>query len=205
MKGRYVLSKRQRAYYVFKTGCSFVFSLIGVILSFVPFAIIALISLCFERSNPFFVQTRCGQNGKSFKIIKFRTMRKGAVGENVSASSFSADDYASFSNPWQRFLRKTSIDELPQVYNIFLFQMSFIGPRPLILQEKDVLDSRHNNGADQAKPGLLGLSQLKGRRGVQGEDKAYFDGEYVRHFSLKQDIYIFFHGMIAVFKREEAV
>ncbi len=201
----YRLKPSQKVYFVFKSMMDFVFSLLGIVLSFIPFLIIAIISFCFERSNPFFLQVREGRKGKNFKIIKFRTMKKGLIGEQESASSLNADDYASISNPWQRFLRKTSIDELPQVYNVFLFQMSFIGPRPLILKERDVLDSRHLNGADQVKPGLLGLSQLKGRRGVRGADKAYYDGKYVRDFSFKQDVSIFFRGMIAVFKREEAI
>lgn len=201
----YRLKPSQRVYFVFKSALDFLFSFLGIILSFVPFLLIAFISFCFERSNPFFLQVREGRKGKTFKIIKFRTMKKGLISEQESASSLSKQDYANISNPWQRFLRKTSIDELPQVYNVFLFQMAFIGPRPLILKERDVLDSRRLNGADQVKPGLLGLSQLKGRRGVKGADKAYYDGKYVRNFSLKQDVSIFFRGMIAVFKREEAI
>ena len=200
----YQLKNPQKIYFVIKTILDFFFSLQGIALSLVPFLIICLISFIDDPGNPFFLQKRLGRNLKPFTIIKFRTMKKNAIDENLPAKLIDDEEYAKVSTKWQRFLRRTSIDELPQVYNVFLFQMSFIGPRPLIPQESSVHEARKANGSIAVRPGLLGLAQEKGRHELTDKAKGYWDGEYVKHFSFHQDVKIFFTGMAKVFKGEGA-
>lgn len=122
-----------------------------------------------DSSGPvFFRQERMGKNGQPFKIYKFRTMYINAP-QLATASFENPEKYITKVGKW---LRKSSLDELPQLINVFKGEMSIIGPRPLILKEKKVLSLRHANGAEAVLPGITGLAQVRGRDLVTDEQKA---------------------------------
>ena len=191
-------------YFFVKSAIDWLLALVAFLLLLVPFILIGIISFCADPGRVFFTQVRCGRNGKPIRIIKFRTMKKGSIGENVSAEKLKADDYKKTCNAWQRFLRKTSIDELPQIMNILAFQMAFIGPRPLIYQESDVIQERIYNGSIHCKPGLGGLAQVNGRRKLSQTTKGGFDGEYYAKMSFLYDLKLWFKTIFAVLGRFDA-
>ena len=193
-----------RFYIVVKSIIDWVLALIAFLILLVPFILIGFVSFCCDPGTVFFRQTRCGRNGKPFKIIKFRTMKKGVIHAHVSAQNLTDEDYKKTSNAWQRFLRKTSIDELPQIVNILLGQMAFIGPRPLVYNEDEVLEGRIANGSIHCKPGLSGLAQVNGRRAVDYESKAKYDGEYYNHMGFWCDLKLWVKTVMVVFTHEGA-
>ncbi len=134
--------------------------------------------------NALFRQQRVGRQGKLFTLYKFRTMTEHAP-HNRPASTF--EDRHRFLTPIGSFLRRSGLDELPQLWNILKGDMSLVGPRPLIPQEERVHALRRQYGADQVRPGLTGLSQLLGREQLDDRRKAAYDGHYVRHMGLRQD------------------
>lgn len=97
-----------------------------------------------------------------------------------------------------RIMRKLSLDELPQLFNVIKGEMSFIGPRPLIPKEEHVLRLRHANGAESVAPGITGLAQVRGRDEVTDDQKAVYDGEYVANLSFKEDFLIMFKTVVDV-------
>lgn len=137
-----------------------------------------------DSSGPvFFRQERMGKNGRPFKIYKFRTMYINAP-QLATASFENPEKYITKVGKW---LRKSSLDELPQLINVFKGEMSIIGPRPLILEEKKVLTLRYANGAEAVLPGITGLAQVRGRDLVTDEQKAAYDGEYAANLTLAED------------------
>lgn len=135
----------------------------------------------------FFRQERVGQGGRPFTIIKFRTMWEDAP-HQVATEDFK--NPAAYITRSGHFLRKSSLDELPQLVNVLKGEMSFVGPRPLITGEHEVLRLRHQNGAEQVLPGITGLAQVSGRDEVSGATKARLDGCYAHNISLWQDCWI---------------
>jgi len=148
------------------------------------------------KGNPFFTQARPGKNEKIFKLIKFRTMsnKKDSDG-NLLSDKERLTGYG-------KFLRKTSLDELPQLFNIFIGNMSIIGPRPLLVKYLPLYDDtqrlRH-----KVRPGLTGLAQVSGRNAIGWEEKFNKDLEYVQKVSFSKDAKIFFKTVGKVFKRSE--
>lgn len=166
----------------------FIFSLILIILLSPLFLILSIISKIYEpHGTILFKQDRAGIYNKPFECYKFRSMKMSAP---KNASTWELDDPDSLITPFGKFLRKTSLDELPQLFNIFKGDMSFIGPRPVILKEKELLDLRAENGAYMAKPGITGLSQISGRDNLAPKDKAYTDGLYANDISFINDFKI---------------
>lgn len=104
-----------------------------------------------------------------------------------------------------KFLRKTSLDELPQIWNIFVGQMSIIGPRPALWNQYDLIAERDKYGANDVPVGLTGWAQINGRDTVEIEDKARFDGYYVEKMSFKMDVKCFFGTIVSVLKRDGVV
>lgn len=136
-----------------------------------------------SKGPVFFRQIRIGKNSEPFTIYKFRTMRIDAP--NIATSEFeNPEDFITKSG---KILRKTSLDELPQLLNVFKGEMSFIGPRPLIPSEKMVLNLRTKNGSDKILPGITGLAQVRGRDEVSNSEKALIDGLYSKKISFKVD------------------
>lgn len=166
----------------------FLFSLLLIILLSPLFLILIIISKISEPSGSvFFTQERAGVFNKPFMCYKFRSMKMNAP---RNASTWELENADSLITPFGKFLRKTSLDELPQLFNILKGDMSFIGPRPVILKEEELLKLRALNGAYKAKPGITGLSQISGRDNLAPKDKAYTDGVYANDISFKNDLKI---------------
>ncbi|KIS04343.1 sugar transferase [Paucilactobacillus wasatchensis] len=161
-----------------------VVSTVALIVLAIPFLVIAAIIRLDSHGPVFFRQQRTGLNGDVFRIYKFRTMKEKAPHEMATSELCNAEDQITHVGA---FLRKTSIDELPQLINVFVGQMSIIGPRPVILSETELIEMRHKNGADRVLPGLTGLAQVHGRDEVSNFKKASYDGVYALKVSARTD------------------
>lgn len=167
----------------------FLFALILLILLSPLFLIIAIISKIEEPDGTvYFKQERAGVYNKPFLCFKFRSMKMSAP---KNASTWELENPEQFITHLGKFLRKTSLDELPQLINILRGEMSFIGPRPVILKEHELLDLREKNGAYIAKPGITGLSQISGRDNLPPKTKAETDGIYAKDITFINDLKIF--------------
>lgn len=171
--------------------------ILGILLSWL-FIIVAILVKLTSKGPVFFKQERFGLNSKPFILYKFRSMTNGAP---VKANS-EFDDITSYITPFGMFIRKTSIDELPQLLNIIKGDMSFIGPRPLANTDEKVLQLRRENKADQVRPGISGLAQVNGRNNITDLDKAIYDAKYASRISFELDLLLFFETVISVIKRE---
>lgn len=169
-----------------------VFSFIVLIVLIIPFVLIGIISLIVQGSPVFIKQQRYGKDRKIFNIYKFRTMKKETP---VMASNDLDEEYIT---KWGRLLRKTSVDELPQLMNVLKGDMSLIGPRPLILKEEEIHDLREKNGVYTVRPGITGWAQINGRDDVSIEEKVELDKYYVDNMSVKFDLEILFKSFFAV-------
>ena len=169
-----------------------------IVLSPVFLILIAAIKL--DSKGPvLFKQKRVGKGRKYFNILKFRTMRIDAPHNIPTHELENPDMYITRAG---RFLRKYSLDELPQMLNIVSGTMSIIGPRPALWNQYDLLDERDKYGANDIKPGLTGLAQIRGRDELPIEEKARLDGEYVKNMSLAFDIRMFFGTILSVLKHD---
>lgn len=167
----------------------FLFALILLILLSPVFLIIATISKIEEPDGTvYFKQERAGVFNEPFLCYKFRSMKMSAP---KNASTWELEHPEDYITPLGKFLRKTSLDELPQLINILRGEMSFIGPRPVILKEKELLELRAENGAYIAKPGITGLSQISGRDSLSPKIKAETDGIYASDITFIKDLKIF--------------
>lgn len=167
----------------------FLFALILLILLSPVFLIIATISKIEEPDGTvYFKQQRAGVFNEPFLCYKFRSMKMSAP---KNASTWELEHPEDYITPLGKFLRKTSLDELPQLINILRGEMSFIGPRPVILKEKELLDLRAANGAYIAKPGITGLSQISGRDNLSPKLKAETDSIYASDITFIKDLKIF--------------
>ena len=147
------------------------------------------------KGNPFFTQLRPGKDGKIFKLIKFRTM----TCEKDENGNLLPDDKRL--TKYGKLLRSTSLDELPELVNIFIGNMSIVGPRPLLVKYLPLYNEGQKHRHD-VRPGLTGSAQVNGRNAISWEDKFRLDVEYTRKISLWLDITIIFKTALAVFKRE---
>ena len=159
------------------------------------FLLLTVLGAVKMNGNPFFTQERPGKNEKIFKLIKFRTM----TCEKDSDGNLLPDEKRL--TAYGNFLRKTSLDELPELINIFLGQMSIVGPRPLLVKYLPLYNDKQKRRHD-VRPGLTGYAQVNGRNAISWEDKFSMDVYYTGNISLIFDIKIIFLTAIAVFKRE---
>ena len=174
----------------------FLFSLIGIVVLAVPMLIVAIvIKVDSPKEQILFRQKRVGKNNHEFTIYKFRSMRQDAPHEMATKDFENPETYIT---PVGRFLRKASLDELPQLFNVFKGDMSIVGPRPLIPKEKKVLKLRNEYGANKVLPGITGLAQVHGRDEITDENKASYDGKYALNMSLLLDITIIFKTIFDV-------
>ncbi len=154
-----------------------------------------------DKGPVFYCGKRIGRNGKPFKMVKFRTMKVNAPDIRLNdGSTYNSDDDDRVTKVG-KFLRKTSIDELPQIFNILKFQMSFIGPRP---DPVDWLEKYADDERDflKLRPGVTGYNQAYFRNSADGQQKIDNDNYYYKHISLWFDIKIFFKTFICVVKKE---
>ena len=176
----------------------FTVSLLLIILSSPVFLVVALIVLIDSGYPVIFKQYRVGKGNKLFYIYKFRTMRV----NTRNAATDDLDEAEQAITKSGRILRKTSLDELPQLFNVLTGKMSFVGPRPLIPEEKEIRRIRKEYNVYSVRPGITGLAQVNGRDMLSDEEKALFDKEYVDKQSIKLDIKIMFKTVMVVLKRE---
>ena len=160
-----------------KRAFDIVLSFSAILILLVPMAFIAIALKLTSRGPVFFTQTRVGKNGKRFKILKFRTMCADAPSD---APTHEIGDVDRWTTPFGRFLRKMGLDELPQIFNILIGQMSFVGPRPVIEKHTELIRLRNERGASDVRPGLTGWAQINGRDRIPDSKKAELDGEYVQ-------------------------
>ena len=179
----------------FKRCIDFVLSLLALIILSPVMLILMLIGAIVMRSNPFFTQLRPGKNERIFRLIKFRTMTN-AKDEN---GRLLPDELRL--TAYGQFLRSTSLDELPELFNILKGDMSIVGPRPLLVKYLPLYNEeqrrRHN-----VRPGLTGLAQINGRNAVSWEDKFRYDVQYVDNITLIGDIKILWGTVLTVLKRD---
>ena len=177
---------------------------IAIILLFLVWIIIPIAIKIDSKGPVFFKQERRGKNGKVFKMLKFRSMVVDA--EKTGAGLFNYENDPRVTKVG-RFLRKTSLDELPQLFNIFAGQMSVVGPRPCVkyeLGDFDTLNKKYKKRF-QMKPGLTGLAQVKGRNDISWDEKVTYDNLYIDRFKktgIFLDIKILFLSVFSVFKKE---
>ena len=184
----------------FKRFADIFVSTVGIIICFLPMLIIAIIIKCDSKGGALFIQQRVGRNGKPFNCYKFRSMSISAPHE-MATKDFRNDSYITRVG---HFLRKTSLDELPQLFNIFKGDMSLIGPRPVILSETELTEYRSQTGALSVRPGLTGLAQISGRDNlIDMKKKADIDGLYVQEMSFWNDFKIFFKTVAKVLKQDD--
>ncbi|MCM3306977.1 sugar transferase [Priestia megaterium] len=180
---------------IIKRGIDFLLSLVGLIV-LSPIILVVSIMIYFKLGSPiFFIQDRPGKDGKVFKMLKFRTMlnstdRDGNLLPNEQR-------YTKFGN----FLRKTSVDELPELYNVLKGDMSLVGPRPLLVEYLP-LYTKTQARRHEVRPGITGLAQVSGRNAISWEDKFNFDIKYVDKFNLILDIKIILLTVKKVFVQE---
>lgn len=172
-----------------------------IVLSPVFLIIILLIKL--ESEGPIlFKQKRIGKDKGYFNILKFRTMRIDTPKDMPTHLLENPDQWITKVG---KFLRKSSLDELPQIWNIFIGEMSIIGPRPALWNQYDLIVERDKYGANNVRPGLTGLAQISGRDELQIEVKAKLDGEYVNNICFKMDVRCFFGTIVSVLGHEGIV
>lgn len=182
-----------------KRGFDIVLSTVGIVAFAIPMGIIALAIKMDSKGPVFFKQKRVGLNKEHFEILKFRTMR---IDTPKDVPTHELSDPKKWITKIGRILRKTSLDELPQLFNIFKGEMSIIGPRPALWNQFDLIEERDKYGANGVRPGLTGLAQINGRDELEIPVKARLDGEYVEKMSLAFDIKCFIKTIGSVIKSE---
>ena len=170
---------------------------LGIVL-IVPLFFVAILVKLTSKGSVFFKQERFGLNSKPFTLYKFRSMTEGAP---IKANS-EFEDITNYVTPFGMFIRKTSIDELPQLINIIKGDMSFIGPRPLAITDEKVLALRKKSGADRVRPGISGLAQVNGRNNITDEKKAAYDAKYASRLSIQLDMVLIIETLVSVIKRD---
>ena len=186
----------------FKRLIDLVLSTMGIIVLATPMLIIAIIIKITDPGPVFFKQKRVGINKSNFDLYKFRSMKMSTPRDCPTHLLENPDQYITKIG---KILRKTSLDELPQLFNIWMGKMSVIGPRPALWNQFDLIEERDKYGANDIKPGLTGWAQINGRDELEIPVKARLDGEYVEKMSLWFDIKCFFGTIKSVLKSDGVV
>lgn len=186
----------------FKRMIDFLLSFIGIIVLAIPMLIISVIIKLDSPGPVFFKQKRVGLHKTHFEIIKFRSMSVNAPKDMPTHMLENPEAYLS---KWQKFIRKSSLDELPQLFCILKGEMSIVGPRPALWNQYDLIAERDKYGANDIKPGLTGWAQINGRDELSTEVKARLDGEYVEKVSFLFDCKCFLATIGKVLKSEGVV
>ena len=179
-----------------------ILSLCGMIV-LSPLLLILCLAIKIDSPGPiFFRQKRVGIHKQHFNILKFRTMRIDTPHDMPTHMLKDPDQYITRVG---HFLRKTSLDELPQLWNIFVGDMAVIGPRPALYNQYDLIAARDAVHANDIRPGLTGLAQINGRDELPIDVKARYDGEYAADITFLNDAKIFLHSITYVFQRRGVV
>lgn len=194
------MSQSQILYMICKRWLDAVIAVGALVVLCVPMLVIALIQKLNSPLEPvFFLQNRVGLHGKQFRIIKFRTMKSSAP-NNVSTNDLY--NYYEQTTRLGRYLRRTSLDELPQLVNVLKGEMALVGPRPLIPEEEPAQSLRKAYGIYSIRPGITGLAQISGRDFLDDVEKVRLDRKYLRQFGFQQDLWILFCSVGCVFRQE---
>lgn len=186
----------------FKRFLDFSLSLLALIV-LSPFFLLIVLAIKIDDPGPvLFTQERIGKGKKYFKIYKFRTMKTTTPSDTPTHLLENPQQYITKVGA---FLRKTSLDELPQIFNIFIGDMSIIGPRPALWNQDDLIELRDTYGVNSIRPGLTGWAQINGRDELLIEEKVRYDTEYLENLSLKFDAKCFFATILSVLKSDGVV
>ena len=189
----------KRIYFFIKRIIDIILSLLAIFLLIIPGIVIAIFIKIDSKGSIFFKQRRIGKNKKYFIIYKFRTMRSDTP-TNIPTHLLENPDF--YITRVGKILRRTSLDELPQIINILKGDMSIVGPRPALWNQEDLILERDKYGANNIRPGLTGLAQINGRDELEISEKAKLDGEYVKNMSFSSDLKIFVSTIFKVLKHE---
>lgn len=197
------MTDKQKRYLVVRSVIDRILAGIALVILSPLFLIVSIAQKISAPDEPiFFLQKRVGKNAHCFNIIKFRTMKSSAP-KNVATGDLA--DPQIYISRLGRFLRDTSIDELPQLANVVNGDMSLIGPRPLVYTEREIRFLRRWYGVYQVTPGITGWAQVNGRDTVDIYDKVYYDREYVQNVSLKFDLKVIWKSVLVVLGRKGVV
>ena len=202
MAKRNFLSARQKIYLPFKRFFDILLSFLTIVVFSPLYIVLAILVKVTSKGPIFFKQERIGKNKKHFKILKFRTMR---IDTPKDVPTHQLENPEQYITGIGRFLRKTSLDEIPQAFNIFIGQMSVVGPRPALYNQDDLVAERDKYHANEIIPGLSGWAQCNGRDTLPIPEKAKLDGEYVRRFNIWFDIRIIFKTFFQAFRGKDEV
>ena len=185
-----------------KRAIDIVLSGIALLILWLPMLIVAIIVKCDSKGPVFFWQKRVGLHKETFMMPKFRSMYTETPANMPTHLLEDPDQWITKAG---RILRKTSLDELPQILSIFTGKMSIIGPRPALWNQDDLIAERDKYGANDVRPGLTGWAQINGRDEIEIEDKAKLDGEYVEKMSFLFDCKCFFGTIVSVLRHDGVV
>ena len=177
-------------------------STVGIILLIIPMGVIALIIKITDPGPVLFTQKRVGINKTYFNLYKFRSMKMSTPKDCPTHLLENPEQYITSIG---KILRKSSLDELPQLFNIFKGEMSVIGPRPCLWNQYDLIEERDKYGANDVRPGLTGWAQINGRDELEIDVKAKLDGEYVEKMSFAFDCKCFLGTFASVLKSDGVV
>lgn len=189
-------------YQKWKRIVDFLLSLIGLIVLSPVFLVLAAAIKGESKGPVFFKQKRVGIHKKHFMILKFRTMRTDTPKDMPTHLLKNPEQYITKTG---KFLRKTSLDELPQLINILKGDMAVVGPRPALYNQYDLIEERDKYGANDIRPGLTGWAQINGRDELEIPVKARLDGEYKEKMGFLMDLRCFFGTFLSVLKSEGVV
>ena len=189
-------------YQKWKRIVDFFLSLMGLVVLSPLFLVLAVAIKAESRGPVFFKQKRVGIHKKHFMILKFRTMRTDTPKDMPTHLLKNPEQYITRTG---KFLRKTSLDELPQLINILKGDMAVVGPRPALYNQYDLIAERDKYGANDIRPGLTGWAQINGRDELEIPVKARLDGEYKEKMGFAMDLRCFFGTFLSVLKSEGVV
>ncbi|MCL2653006.1 MAG: sugar transferase [Propionibacteriaceae bacterium] len=179
-----------------------VLSAVGLLV-FSPLMLAIAIWVKLDSPGPvYFIQRRIGRGKRPFSMLKYRTMKTDTPHDRPTHQLNAPEQWVTRAG---KVLRKLSLDELPQLWNILIADMSFVGPRPALWNQYDLIEQRDACGANSVRPGLTGWAQINGRDELSIEDKATHDGEYVRRMTLRFDFRCLFLTLVRVINREGIV
>lgn len=194
--------KKKSIYITIKRILDFVLSLLGMII-LSPVFLVLILAIKLDSPGPIlFKQKRVGIHKTHFNILKFRTMK---IDTPKDMPTHMLENPEQYITKVGKFLRKTSLDELPQIINILKGDMSIIGPRPALWNQYDLLEERDKYGANDVKPGLTGLAQISGRDELEIPIKAKLDGDYVQQMSFVMDVKCFVGTIFSVLRSDGVV
>lgn len=180
----------------------FIMALLGLVILAPLFFVLMIVIKASSPGPVLFKQKRVGIHKTYFNILKFRTMR---IDTPKDIPTHMLEKPEQYITKVGKFLRKTSLDELPQIINILKGDMSIIGPRPALWNQYDLLEERDKYGANDVKPGLTGLAQINGRDELKVVDKARLDGDYVKKMSFMMDVKCFLGTIVSVINSDGVV